>query len=51
MRDLDLVQKRYDLARTDFKSFGVDTKKAMTVLDAMAVSLHCWQGDGISFKR
>ena len=43
MKDLDLVQNRYDLARTDFKSFGVDTKKAMTVLDAMVRGCHIIQ--------
>jgi L-rhamnose isomerase len=47
MRDLDLVQKRYDLAKADFKSFGVDTQKAMDALDKMAVSLHCWQADDV----
>ncbi len=47
MRDLDLVQKKYDLAKADYKSFGVDTEKAMAALDTMAISLHCWQGDDV----
>ena len=47
MRDKNLIQKKYELAKEEFKSFGVDTQMAMEALDKTAVSLHCWQGDDV----
>lgn len=48
MRDLDLIQKKYDLAKDEYKSFGVDVEKALSELDSINVSLHCWQGDDVT---
>ncbi len=48
MRDLDSIQKSYDIAVKEYAAFGIDTLQAMTALDSIAVSLHCWQGDDVS---
>lgn len=48
MRDKDLIQKSYELAKEEYKCFGVDVEVAMVALDTIAVSLHCWQGDDVS---
>jgi L-rhamnose isomerase len=48
MRDRDLIQKKYKLAKNEYKSFGVDVEKAMSELDSINISLHCWQGDDVT---
>jgi len=48
MRDQDLVQKKYELAKDEYKSFGVDVEKAMSELDSINISLNCWQGDDVT---
>ena len=42
------VEKAYALAREAFAELGVDTERALARLDAMVLSLHCWQGDDVS---
>jgi L-rhamnose isomerase len=41
------VQTAYDLARERFAALGVDAEAALARLDAVAVSMHCWQGDDV----
>jgi L-rhamnose isomerase len=41
------VQAAYDLARERFAAQGIDTETALARLDAIAVSMHCWQGDDV----
>ena len=41
------VQSAYGPARERFAELGVDTDAAMARLDAIAVSMHCWQGDDV----
>jgi L-rhamnose isomerase len=41
------VQAAYDLARERFAALGVDAAAALVRLDAVAVSMHCWQGDDV----
>lgn len=37
----------YDLAKERYSAFGVDVDQAITRLEKIAVSLHCWQGDDV----
>ena len=41
------VQTAYTLARERFSELGVDTDAALKTLDAIPISLHCWQGDDV----
>ena len=41
------ILKNYEYAKAVYKSFGVDTDAALKELDAIPVSLHCWQGDDV----
>jgi L-rhamnose isomerase len=42
----------YSLAQQAYADCGVDTEAAMARLDAIPVSLHCWQGDDVGgFER
>jgi len=47
MRDRDNIQRSYDIAKSEYKSLGVDVENAMSALDNINVSLHCWQGDDV----
>lgn len=48
MRDVALVQKSYEIAKQQYKSMGVDVEAAIKMLDSIAVSMHCWQGDDVA---
>ena len=37
----------YNTAKQIYADFGVDTEKAMEVLDKIPLSMHCWQGDDV----
>lgn len=39
--------KAYEIAKELYASVGVDTDRAMEALDAIPVSLHCWQCDDV----
>ncbi len=41
------VEKTYGLARERYAEMGVDTEKALAVLEKVTLSLHCWQGDDV----
>ena len=41
------IKQRYDLAKKQFASLGVDTEQALKTLAQTPVSLHCWQGDDV----
>jgi L-rhamnose isomerase len=41
------LQQAYQLARERYAAWGVDTETAMGRLTAIAISLHCWQGDDV----
>ena len=41
------IQNAYTLAKERYASLGVDTEKALTQLERVAISLHCWQGDDV----
>jgi L-rhamnose isomerase len=37
----------YKQAKAVFEKYGVDTDKAMELLNKTAISMHCWQGDDV----
>jgi L-rhamnose isomerase len=37
----------YSFAQDQFAAVGVDTEAALTQLDTIPVSMHCWQGDDV----
>ena len=41
------VQTAYTLARERFAELGADTDAALKTLDAIPISIHCWQGDDV----
>jgi len=41
------IEKSYDLARERYAQLGVSTDRALEVLRAVPISLHCWQGDDV----
>lgn len=43
-----LVEKAYGIAKERFAAVGVDTEKAMTDLQKISISLHCWQADDVT---
>jgi L-rhamnose isomerase len=46
------IERSYDIARDRYAELGVDTDAALTRLAAVAISLHCWQGDDVAgFER
>ncbi|WP_392558825.1 L-rhamnose isomerase [Orbus mooreae] len=42
------TQKAYEIAKQRFIEIGVDTEKAMSGLDKLPISIHCWQGDDVT---
>lgn len=41
------INQAYQLAQQRFAEIGVDTEKALALLDTLPVSMHCWQGDDV----
>jgi len=41
-------QSPYSFAKEQFAAVGVDTEAALTQLDQIPVSMHCWQGDDVA---
>ncbi|CAK2175603.1 L-rhamnose isomerase [Vibrio crassostreae] len=37
----------YEQAKTVFEKYGVDTEKALGLLNQTPISMHCWQGDDV----
>ena len=42
-----LVQSAYAIAKERYAALGVDTEAALTRLESIPISLHCWQGDDV----
>lgn len=40
--------RAYEMAKERFATLGVDTEKAMDMLQHIALSLHCWQTDDVT---
>jgi L-rhamnose isomerase len=45
--DQTVVEKAYASAREKYAERGVDAEKALARLQAISLSLHCWQGDDV----
>lgn len=41
------ILKSYEIARERYAEVGVDTDKAVAVLESTPISLHCWQTDDV----
>ena len=47
MTSIQSIQTAYTLARARFAEEGVDTDAVITQLDAVPISIQCWQGDDV----
>ncbi len=41
------MANNYKNAKDRYAKFGVDTEKVLKILDAIPLSMHCWQGDDV----
>ena len=41
------ILKSYEIARERYAAIGVDTDKAVEILEKTPISLHCWQTDDV----
>ncbi|MBO7071434.1 MAG: L-rhamnose isomerase, partial [Bacteroidales bacterium] len=41
------ILKSYEIARERYAALGVDTDKAIGILEKTPISLHCWQTDDV----
>ena len=41
------VTEAYQLAKEQYAAVGVDVDAALKKLEAIPISLHCWQGDDV----
>ena len=41
------MSKVYELAKEQYREFGIDTEAAMEALARTPISIHCWQGDDV----
>lgn len=42
------IEQTWELAKQRFAAVGVDVDAALTRLDTLPVSMHCWQGDDVT---
>ncbi len=47
MMDSATIEKTYHLAQERYSQFGVNSEKALEILEKVSLSLHCWQGDDL----
>jgi len=45
--DPTAIEKAYALSRDKYADLGVDTDKAISRLQSVSLSIHCWQGDDV----
>ncbi len=41
------IENAYALAKERYAALGVDTEQAISRLEKVSISLHCWQGDDV----
>ena len=41
------IKKAYEIAKERYDAIGVDTDKAVSLLEETPISLHCWQADDV----
>ena len=44
MKDNQVI-KSYEAAKDIYAELGIDTEKALEILESVQISMHCWQGD------
>lgn len=44
----DQITKAYEAARVRYAEMGIDTDRALTALQQISLSLHCWQTDDVT---
>jgi L-rhamnose isomerase len=42
------IENAYKLAKERYAALGVDTEQAISKLENVSISLHCWQGDDVT---
>lgn len=47
MTDKNLTDKAYSLAKEQYRSVGVDTDRAIEMMNNVIISIHCWQTDDV----
>ena len=48
----ELIKKNYEIAKERYAALGVDTDKAIELLEKTPISWHCWQADDVvGFER
>lgn len=48
----EIIKKAYQIAKDQYASLGVDTDRALSELENLSISLHCWQTDDVGgFER
>ena len=51
MKDNQILQA-YEIAKERYAAIGIDTDKAISLLERIPISLHCWQADDVmGFER
>lgn len=41
------IEQAFALAKQRFEDLGIDIEQALTQLDSIPISMHCWQGDDV----
>jgi L-rhamnose isomerase len=44
----ELIQKSYEIAKERYAAVDVDVEKALTDLQKVSISIHCWQADDVN---
>jgi L-rhamnose isomerase len=47
MNKIDLTKQAYALAKEQYALVGIDTEKALSRMEEVTISLHCWQADDV----
>ena len=42
------VKKGYEAAKEFYAQYGIDVEKAIEIVNATPISMHCWQGDDVA---
>jgi L-rhamnose isomerase len=48
MNKVELIHSNYENATSVFSELGIDTTQVLKDLNAITISMHCWQGDDVS---
>lgn len=42
------IKERYSVAREEYERLGVNVDEAISILNRLQISMHCWQGDDVN---